>query len=133
MNILSTYGRVASDITTNTVNGRNVANFRFASNNKRKGSDGKYGTNFYNVCAWGALADIASKYLKKGNRAAVSGDLVIRSYKGNDGLEHQVIEIDANNIDLVETKAEAGGSTAAPASAPAQDFTPVETPEDLPF
>ena len=133
MNILSTYGRVASDITTNSVNGRNVANFRFASNNKRKGSDGKYGTNFYNVSAWGALADTASKYLRKGNRAAISGDLVIRTYKGNDGLDHQVIEIDANNIDLVETKAESGDHSSASAQASSQGgFTAVEN-DELPF
>ena len=140
MNVLSTYGRVASDVTTNNVNGRNVANFRFASNNKRKGSDGKYGTNFYNVSAWGTLADTASKFLKKGQRAAISGDLTIRTYKGNDGLDHQVVEIDANNIDLVETKAEAEAkesTTAAPAAQATPQvepsgFTAVEN-DELPF
>lgn len=140
MNTIATYGRVASDVTTNTVNGRTVANFRFASNNKRKGPDGKYGTNFYNVAAWGPLGETAAKFLKKGHRASVSGELVIRTYKGNDGLDHQAVEIDANSIDLVETKAEADAkSTAAPAApAPAatatapQGFTPVET-DELPF
>ena len=140
MNTIATYGRVASDVTTNNVNGRTVANFRFASNNKRKGADGKYGTNFYNVSAWGAVGETAAKYLKKGHRASVSGELVIRTYKGNDGLDHQAIEIDATTIDLVETKAEseakAGNAPApaqsAPATAPAQTFTPVEV-DELPF
>lgn len=137
MNSISTYGRVASDVTTNNVNGRTVANFRLASTNKRKGDDGKYGTNFYHVSAWGALGETAAKYLKKGHRTAISGELVIRTYKGNDGNDHQQIEIDANTIDLVETKAEAeakSGSTAsAPAAAPAaQQFTGVET-DELPF
>ena len=138
MNTISTYGRVASDVTTNNVGGRNVANFRFASNNKRKGPDGRYGTNFYNVAAWGPLGETAAKYLKKGHRATVSGELIIRTYKGNDGLDHQAIEIDANSIDLVETKAEAeakAGNTPAPAqSAPAAlGFTPVELDDQLPF
>lgn len=140
MNTIATYGRVASDVTTNDVNGRTVANFRFASNNKRKGADGKYGTNFYNVAAWGAIGETAAKYLKKGHRAAVTGELVVRTYKGNDGLDHQAIEIDASSLDLVETKAEAEAKagvasvqTANPASAaPAQSFTPVET-DELPF
>ena len=135
MNTIATYGRVASDVTTNNVNGRTVANFRFASTNKRKGDDGKYGTNFYHISAWGVLGETAAKYLKKGHRASISGELVIRSYKGNDGLDHQMIEIDATSIDLVETKAEAeaksGNASPAPASAP-QGFTPVET-DDLPF
>ena len=134
MNTISVYGRVASDVTTNTVNGRTVANFRLASNNKRKQTDGSYGTNFYNVAAWGAVGEIAAKYLKKGHRASVSGELVIRTYKGNDGLDHQAIEIDANTVDLVETKAEAETKAGAKAeSAPAQGFTPVEDSGDLPF
>ena len=139
MNTIATYGRVASDVTTNNVGGRTVANFRFASNNKRKGPDGRYGTNFYNVSAWGALGETAAKYLKKGHRASVSGELVIRTYKGNDGLDHQAIEIDAGSIDLVETKSEAeakaGGTPSAPvatASAAPAGFTPVET-DELPF
>ena len=134
MNTLSSYGRVASEITTKDVNGRTVANFRFASNNKRKQPDGSYGTNFYNVAAWGPLGETVAKYLKKGHRATVSGELVIRTYKGNDGLDHQAIEIDANSIDLVETKAEAtakAGSTVQ-STDPAQNFTPVET-DELPF
>ena len=138
MNTISVYGRVASDVTTNNVNGRTVANFRFAANNKRKQSDGTYGTNFYNVAAWGAIGETAAKFLRKGHRATVSGELVIRAYKGNDGLDHQVVEIDANSIDLVETKAEAeakGGNTqAAPVSSNTnQAFTPVENVDDLPF
>lgn len=137
MNTISSYGRVASDVTTKDVNGRTVANFRFASNNKRKQPDGSYGTNFYNVDAWGPLGEIAAKYLKKGHRATVSGELVIRTYKGNDGLDRQAIEIDANSIDLVETRAEAeaksGATTQAAAPAPAQNFTPVESQDDLPF
>jgi single-strand DNA-binding protein len=134
MNTIAVYGRVASDVTTNNVNGRSVANFRFAAGNKRKQADGKYGTNFYNVAAWGSLGETAAKFLKKGYRASISGELVIRSYKGNDGLDHQAIEIDANTIDLVETKAESAEKSGASAQeAPAQNFTPVETPDDLPF
>ena len=133
MNTISVYGRVASDVTTKDVNGRTVANFRFAAGNKRKQADGTYGTNFYQVAAWGPLGETASKYLHKGNRAAVSGELVIRTYKGNDGLDHQAIEIDANTVDLVETKAESEAKSSAPAqAAPAQNFTPVET-DELPF
>lgn len=141
MNTIATYGRVASDVTTSDVNGRTVAKFRFASNNKRKQSDGTYGTNFYNVSVWGPSGENCAKYLKKGHRATVSGELVIRQYVGNDGLNHQSVEIDANSVDFVETKSEADAkgnsapAAAAPkaAAAPAPaGFTPVET-DELPF
>ncbi len=135
MNNISVYGRVASDITMNEVNGRNVANFRLAANTRRKDKDGKYITNFYNVAAWGAIGDTASKYLKKGHRAVVTGELVCRPYKASDGTDRMAIEIDANNVGLVETKAEAESKGAAPAQAPApaQSFTPVELDDSLPF
>jgi len=141
MNTISTYGRVASDVTTSDVNGRIVAKFRFASNNKRKQQDGSYGTNFYNVSVWGPSGENCAKFLKKGHRATVSGELVIRQYVGNDGQNHQSIEIDANSVDFVETKseAEAKSGASAPTAAPAratsaapEGFTPVET-DELPF
>lgn len=141
MNNISVLGRLASDVTTNEVNGRSVANFRIAAQTRRKGKDGQYITNFYNVAIWGAAGENAAKYLKKGHRAGVSGELVIRPYTGSDGVAHQAIEIDANSVDFVETKSEAeakaGNTAAAPAqTAPAPSFTPVEqyTADDsLPF
>ena len=146
MNAITVYGRVCSDVTTRDVNGRTVANFRIASQTRRKVGD-EYVTNFYHVAAWGNLAGTASKFLKKGNRTCVSGELVVRSYVGTDGQNHQSIEIDANAIDLVETKAESevksgatvaaspATQTAAPVyTSPAlQNFTPVELDDSLPF
>ena len=135
MNTISVSGRVASDVTTKDINGRTVANFRLASQNKHKEKDGNYGTNWYDVAAWGAIGEIAAKYLKKGHRANVSGQLVIRKYMGNDNVERTAVEIEAAVVDLVETKAEAEAKSAAPAQAPAPSapaFTPVET-DELPF
>lgn len=143
MNKIIVYGRVSTDVTTNDVNGRNVANFNIASQNKYKTGteNGRnvYGTNFYRVSAWGQAADTASRFLHKGNRVNVSGDLVIREYTGNDGIKHTSVEINNAEIDLVETRAEseaklnaAAGVTSVNAAAPAADFTPVET-DQLPF
>ena len=133
MNKITVIGRVSTDVEIKDFNGRQVANFNVASQNKHKDKDSNsYGTNFYRVSVWGASADVASKYLKKGNRVGVSGDLIYREYIGNDGKNHGVLEINNADIDLIETKSEAGG---APASAPAPQpqFTQVETPDDLPF
>lgn len=137
MNSISVIGRVCSDVTTKEVNGRTVANFRIAAQTRRKGQDGQYLSNFYNVAVWGPSGENAAKYLKKGHRAGVSGELIIRPYTGTDGIAHQAIEIDANSVDFIETKAEAeakaGNTAASPAqAAPAQSFTPVET-DELPF
>ena len=67
MNKISVIGRVSQDVTVNTVNGRNVANFNVASQNKNKTGEENgrpvYGTNFYRVSAWGPAADTAAKLI----------------------------------------------------------------------
>lgn len=143
MNKITVVGRLCSDVELKDFNGRNVASFRVASQNKHKNKDtGKYDqSNFYTVSCWGATADVASKYLKKGNRVGVAGDLIYREYVGSDGKNHGVLEINNADVDLIETAAESGGGqTAAPAKAQAQtapapqNFTAVEYPtDDLPF
>ena len=143
MNRITVIGRVSQDVTTNQVNGRNVANFNVAAQNKNKTGteNGRavYGTNFYRVSAWGQAADVAARYLKKGHRVAVTGDLVIREYTGNDNVKHTAVEINNAEIELIETKAEAdaklqaaAGVTSVNTAAPAQGFTPVEV-DQLPF
>ena len=147
MNKLCTLGRVSTDIEIKDVNGRNCATFNVASKNKNKDKNtNEYGTNFYRCTAWGAAADTASRFLKKGHRVGITGDLVIRDYVGNDNLKHTVVELNNCEVDLVETKAEseakaqgsAGSAAVTPAHAPApqatttQGFTPVET-DELPF
>ena len=142
MNNISVVGRVCSDVTLKEFNGRNCANFRIAANTRRKDKNSQnndYITNFYNVSLWGAAGENAAKYLKKGHRAGVTGELVIRPYKDSNGADRIAVEIDANNVDFIETKAESeakSGATvqSAPvAQAPAQQFTSVETDDLLPF
>ena len=141
MNRITVIGRVSQDVTTNSVNDRKVANFNVAAQNKNKtGTENNrpvYGTNFYRVSAWGQSAETASRFLRKGHRVGVTGDLVIREYSGNDGLKHTAVEITNAEIDLIETRAESEAKqnavASAPVAAPAQaDFTPVET-DELPF
>lgn len=141
MNNISVVGRVCSDVTLKEFNGRNCANFRIAANTRRKDKNSQnndYITNFYNVSIWGAAGENAAKYLKKGHRAGVTGELIIRPYKDSNGADRISVEIDANNVDFIETKAESeakSGATvqSAPvAQAPAQQFTSVET-DELPF
>jgi len=147
MNKITVVGRVSQDVEVKDFNGRNCANFNVAAQNKNKDKNtNQYGTNFYRVTAWGQAADTASRFLKKGHRVGVVGDLVIRNYVGSDGAQHTAVEINNAEIELIETKAEAEAranntQTAQPAApapvqaAPAQSlgFTPVEMDDGLPF
>lgn len=130
MNKILVYGHLGSDVTlSNPGNGTNTcANFTVAARNKAKQQNGDYGTNWYRVSCWGKTAELASKFLKKGDRITVTGDLVIRPYKTQDGRDGTSVDINNAEFDLVEKKGESGtATTAAP-----QNFTPVEN-EELPF
>lgn len=144
MNKINVIGRVSQDVEVKDFNGRNCANFNVASQNKNKDKNtNQYGTNFYRVTAWGQAADTAARFLRKGHRVGITGDLVIRDYVGSDGMKHTVVEINNAEIDLIETRAEseAKAQASAPAAqAPAkthqqvpQGFTPIEFDNGLPF
>ena len=126
MNKLSTTGRLVNDPELKDVNGRQCATFRFASNNKMKDKDtGKYCTNFYTVTCWGATADIASKFLRKGHRAGVTGDLVLREYVGSDNQKHFTADLNNADVDLLETATESQNHGAAQ---PVYQAAPVSQP-----
>lgn len=142
MNSINVFGRLTTDVQIKNVSGRNVAEFGVAAKNLHKNTEkNDYDSNFYRVNIWGIRADTAAKLLRKGSRVCVSGQLVFRQYVGSDGQNHYSLDISNADFYLVDTKAETearGPVTAAPAPAPAAyaaapEFTPVETPGDLPF
>jgi single-strand DNA-binding protein len=55
-------------------------------------------TSFFNVIAWGEMAEHISDSLHKGTRVVVSGRLEQRSYETQDGEKKSVTEIVADEI-----------------------------------
>ena len=84
-----------------TNNGTAVANFRVASNSRRKNQqtgqweDGD--TTFLSVSAWGARGENVSSQFSKGNKINVVGDLKQREYE-KDGQRRTVYEVTANSV-----------------------------------
>lgn len=134
MNKIMVYGHLGSDVTlSNPGNSTNIcANFTVAARNKAKQQNGDYGTNWYRVSCWGKTAEIASKFLKKGDRITLSGDLIVRQYKTQDGRDGTSVDINNAEFDLVEKKGESGVAFTPAAAAVPQNFTPVEN-DELPF
>jgi single-strand DNA-binding protein len=106
MNLNKVYliGRLAADPEARTTpNGQQVATIRIATNrvwNDRTSGQKQESTEFHTVVAWGGLADVASKYLKKGQLAFFEGRLQTRSWQGNDGIKKYRTEIVAENLQL---------------------------------
>lgn len=86
-----------------TQSGKKVASFAVATSRKWKGQNGdvKETTQFHNVVVWGALADIAEKFLHKGSQVWLRGEITYRTYQGKDGQDRYITEINAGEMILL--------------------------------
>jgi single-strand DNA-binding protein len=90
-----------------TGSGISVCSFRIAVQRRFTGQDGQKVSDFFDVVAWRTLADICGKYLSKGSKVAVVGELQTRSYDAKDGSKRYVTEIVADEVEFLTPKARA--------------------------
>ena len=108
-----------------TTSGKNVCTFTLAVNRRYKSADGKTTADFFPVQAWEKLAELCARYLDKGSKVFVSGELRNRSYEAKDGSKRTVTEIIANEVEFLSPKSES-------ATPPVEEWQQVED-SDLPF
>lgn len=61
-------------------------------------------TDWFNVVAWGRLAEICSQYLTKGSMVYVEGRLETRSWEGENGQKHFRTEVVANDVNILDRR-----------------------------
>ncbi|MBI2063766.1 MAG: single-stranded DNA-binding protein [Candidatus Yanofskybacteria bacterium] len=97
-------GRMAADPESRTTpSGQTVTTIRLATNrvwNNRATGEKQEQVEFHTIIAWGNLAEIVSKYLRKGQLAMFEGRLQTRSWQGQDGVKRYRTEIVAENMQL---------------------------------
>lgn len=107
-------GRLAADPESRTTpSGQMVTTVRLATNrvwNNRTTGEKQEQVEFHTVICWGNLADIVSKYLRKGQMAMFEGRLQTRSWVGQDGVKRYRTEIVAENMQLGPKAMNASGS-----------------------
>ncbi len=88
-----------------------VVNFTIAVNRRRRGQDGNMQdeTDWFRVNCFRRNAEIADQYLRKGSQVLVEGQLQIRQYTGNDGVERTSVEVNCDNFTMLGTRDGAGG------------------------
>ena len=86
-------------------NGTMVAKFSLATSERYKDKSDEWTerTDWHNVVAWARLAEIAEKYVKKGNQLFVEGQIQTRSWD-KDGVKHYMTEINAKDLILLGGK-----------------------------
>ena len=108
-------GRMAADPESRTTpSGQTVTTVRLATNrvwNNRATGEKQEQVEFHTIIAWGNLAEIVSKYLRKGQLAMFEGRLQTRSWQGQDGVKRYRTEIVAENMQLGPKAMNAGTGT----------------------
>lgn len=112
-----------------TPTGRPVTTFTVATNRSWTTSDGERHseTEWFNVVAWGNLAEICKQYLVKGQQVYVEGRIQTRRWEDSEGNKHSNVEIVASEMMLLGEKKES--------AAPATDLQEPDfhTDEEYPF
>ena len=89
-----------------TPTGKSVSSFSVACNRSWKSKDGERHTetDWFNVVAWGDLAEISKQYLSKGSMVYVEGRLQIREWVDSKDNPQKSVEIVARDIMLMDSK-----------------------------
>ena len=90
----------------NTEAEKKYAKFSLATNETYRNSKGEKitETTWHNLVAWGKVAEIAEKYLHKGQEIAIEGKLISRSYTDKNGAKKYITEVQINEILLLGAK-----------------------------
>lgn len=103
MNSVSLVGRLTADPDIRYANNGEelcIASFSIAINRNKDDVD------FFNVTAFRSTAEFIEKYFRKGMRVGVEGRLQQNRYKDKDGNNRSVVQIIANRVEILQSKAE---------------------------
>ena len=128
-------------------NGVAVARFPIATSESFKDKNGQKQerTEWHNIVVWRGLAEVAEKYLKKGQSVYIEGKIQSNNYQDKEGIQRYTTENVADNMTMLGGRGDNGGSNGAQdnsgsyatssAGAGARNDTAAfeGEPDDLPF
>jgi single-strand DNA-binding protein len=141
------FGRLGKDPEVrNLDSGVAVANFTIATSESYKDKttgEKKEITEWHNIVLWRRLAEVAQRYLHKGDLVYVEGKLRSRSWE-KEGVTRYITEVVGDNMTMLSSKPGGGGyssggdmgsSSSSPERSTSESFrAPVDnSTDDLPF
>ena len=124
-----------------TATGVSVCSFDIAVNRRFASQGGERQTDFFRINAWRQLGETCSRYLSKGRKVAVIGELQARTYEGKDGATRMSLDVSADEVEFLSPKqqddgGQGGGSgyqrSGGGQGADLAGFTDIQT-DDIPF
>lgn len=121
MNNVELFGRITADPEVRyTNNNKATCRFTLAVNRITEGAD------FIRCVAWEKAAENLGKYVKKGDRLLVNGNITTGSYEKN-GQKVYTTDVTARTITYIDMHKQDGGFT------PTQEELPSQFEDGLPF
>ena len=122
---------------TTTTSGISVCRMSIAVGRRFSNAEGSRETDFFNVTAWRGTADNCAKFLKKGNKVAVSGSIQTRNYEKADGTKGFSVDIIADEVEFLSSKNDGSadgseGGMGINGGSPISDLQPISD-DNLPF
>ena len=122
MNKLIVMGRLCADpeVRYGGANNTAVANFRLAVDRRFK-RDGEPDADFFLITALGKQGEFAEKYLRKGTKILMEGEIRNNNYTNKDGVMVYQNQIVATSIEFAESKSSQSNNN---------DYHPQPSPQD---
>jgi len=110
MNVVMLIGNLATDVDVKDLgDDKRVANFLLAVDRRTK--DG--GADFFRVSVWDRQADLCGRYLTKGKRVGLEGQLRSSSWE-QEGKTRRQVEVVARSVQFLSPPGEATGAEVVP-------------------
>lgn len=135
-------GHVGQDPAVKTFqNGGIGATFSVATNESYTSKSGEKVTNteWHNIVVWNKLAEIAERYIRKGNQIYIEGKLNTRKWTDKNGVERYSTDVVADTIRMLGSKksetSEQSKQAVSDYAKPEVETQQTDVPEsnDLPF
>ena len=131
MNKIILIGNLTADPTLRaTQSGTSVCQFTIAVNRRFPGPDGQKQTDFFRINTWRQLAESCNKYLSKGKKVSIVGELQARTYEAKDGTTRMSLDVSADEVEVLSPKEEEKPRQMTPADP--EKFDDISS-DDLPF
>jgi single-strand DNA-binding protein len=118
-----------------TPSGKPVTTFTVAVSRSWNTLDGERHneTEWFNVVAWGNLAEICKQYLTKGQQVYIEGRLQTRRWEDKEGGKHNSVEVVANEMMMLGERREHGNHAQAASDATSEENSVATNEDEFPF
>jgi single-strand DNA-binding protein len=118
-----------------TPSGRPVTTFTIAVSRSWNTADGerRTETEWFNIVAWGNLAEICKQYLYKGQQVYIDGRLQTRRWEDKEGQKHTSVEVVANEMMMLGDRRDNSSQTQESTEQTDDVATPMADEDEFPF